>query len=374
MIIGIDASRANKSNKTGVEWYSYHLIQALKKIDQENRYFLYTNSVLTGELARCPSNFHQALLKWPPVRLWTLIRLSWAMKFGRHKPHVLFVPAHTIPLLRPVKTAVTVHDIGFVRFPELYKWTDKIYHKWSTRYIKKHADQIITISNFSKQELQEVYQIPAEKIKVIHIGYNQQVYRQIDNQDLAEQVKSKYQIHQTYFMFTGRLEAKKNIGGLIESFSQYKEKHADDQHLLVLVGKPGYGFEAAKALIEKYQLDGWVKCLDYIPQEDLAVLLNQADLFIFPSLYEGFGIPILEAMACGTPVVCSNTTALPEVAGDAAIKFNPEKIEAIVKAIETVIYSPEIKAALVAKGLEQCQKFSWEKCARETLEVLVEPS
>ena len=156
MIIGIDASRANKDKKTGVEWYSYHLIEQFKKIDKENRYFLYTDKPLKGDLAKCPDNFEEKILKWPLPRFWTLGRLSWEMLFGK-KPDVLFVPAHTIPLFNPKRVVVTVHDIGFEHFPELYKWADKLYHRLTIRFIKRFADKIITVSRYSKHDISEFY-------------------------------------------------------------------------------------------------------------------------------------------------------------------------------------------------------------------------
>lgn len=370
MIIGIDASRANKKNKTGVEWYSFHLIEQMKKIDSENQYFLYTNNPLEQALKQGPSNFQEVRLKWLPKYLWTLARLSYEMKFGKHKCNLLFVPAHTIPLLNPKKVVVTVHDIGFERYPHLYKWIQRAYHKFTIRFIKKFATKIITVSKFSKQELIEVYKIPAEKIKVVYNGYDSNVYKRLDKQgNEQDQLKEKYQISAPYFMFTGRLEAKKNIASLVEAFGLFKQQNLQDKHQLVLVGAKGYGFDQVEENIKKYQLHNEVVHIDWLSAVENAWLLNNADLFVFPSNYEGFGIPVLEAMACGCPVICSNTTSLPEVAGQAAIMFNPKKPMAIVKAMQTVIDNPDVCSALVQKGFEQVQKFSWQKCAHETLQV-----
>ena len=370
MIIGIDASRANKPIKTGVEWYSYYLIETLKKIDKKNQYFLYTNKKLESRLAECPENFKEKVLKWLPVRFWTLIRLSWEMKFGKNKPDLLFVPAHTIPLAVPKKSVVTVHDVGFERYPELYQWADKFYHRWSIKFIKRNVTKILTISEFSKQEIMHFYNIPAEKIIVVPIAFDNQVYRVLEKKgDEQVTINDRYGINGPYFMFVGRIEAKKNIPNLIKAFGEFRKNNPNDEHKLVLIGKTGYAFEEVEENIFQYKLEPWVKILPYLPTEEVVFLLNNAKLFIFPSNYEGFGMPVLEAMACGCPVICSNTTALPEVAGEAAIKFNPQKIEAMAKAIETVVNNPQIGAALVGKGFEQIKKYSWEKCARETLEV-----
>jgi glycosyltransferase involved in cell wall biosynthesis len=369
MIIGIDASRANNPIKTGVEWYSYHLIQEFKKIDRQNQYFLYTNKKLEPALVLGPENFHEKLLKWLPVRMWTLIRLSWEMKFGKNKPDLLFIPAHTIPLWNPSKVVVTVHDIGFERFPELYQWADKFYHRWTIKFIKKHATKIITISEFSKKEISDFYKIPAEKIEVVHCGYDHNVYRRLDNETDWLSVKDQLKLNAPFFMFLGRLEAKKNTANLVKAFGEFKKAHPDDPHKLLLVGRRGFGFEEVEEAIYQYKLNDAVLELPWQESEVNAQLLNHADLFIFPSLYEGFGIPVLEAMACGCPVICSNTTSLPEVACEAAIKFNPLKIEAMVKAIETVAFNPEVKTALVERGFEQIKSFSWEKTAVKLKEI-----
>ncbi|NQT49929.1 glycosyltransferase family 4 protein [Candidatus Kuenenbacteria bacterium] len=362
MLIGIDASRANKPKKTGVEWYSYHLIEELKKIDKENHYFLYTDKPLQGNLANCPDNFEERVLKWWLPRFWTLGRLSWEMKFGKRIPDVLFVPAHTIPLLNPKKVVVTVHDIGFEHFPKLYHWADKLYHRFTIRFIKKHADQIITVSNYSKEDICQFYKIAEDKVKVILNGFNNKQYKPIENLEKK--------IDQPYMLFIGRLEEKKNTARLVEAFGKFKQKNPDDKHKLVLIGKKGFGFEKVEENINKYNLQNQVVFPGWVEDKELPIWLNGADLFIFPSLFEGFGIPVLEAMATGCPVICSKTTSLPEVAGEAALMFNPENVDEIVSRIEQVLLNPEVQESLKIKGFSHVKNFSWEKCAIETLEII----
>jgi len=372
MLIGIDASRANRPVKTGVEWYSHHLIEQFKKIDSDNRYFLYTQKHLEGDLAVLPLNFKQKILKWLPIRFWTLIRLSFEMKYGKEVPELLFVPAHTIPLFNPGKVVVTVHDIGFERHPEFYHWADKLYHRWTIKFIKKNATKIITVSEFSKKEIIEIYGIPEDRIIVTPISYDKETYKVLDIEKsvLDKKILDKYKIKDPYFMFVGRLEKKKNIDGLINAFLQYKEAHPDDKHKLVLVGTRGLTFNEMEATLEMQNKTKDIIYLEYVKDSnDVAMLINGADLYIFPSRYEGFGIPALEAMACGCPLICSNTASLPEVVGQAAIMFNPENTDAIVKAIETVVQNPEVREALVQAGLERVKEFSWERCARQTLEI-----
>lgn len=367
MIIGIDASRANKKNKTGVEWYSYHLIEEFKKLDKENHYFLYTDKPLEGDLAKCPSNFEEVILKWPLPRFWTLGRLSLEMKFGKKKPDVLFVPAHTTPLLTPKETVVTVHDIGFEHYPELYSWADKLYHRFSIQVIKRKVDRIITISKYSRDDIVNFYNIAKHKVKIVANGYDNKRYKQLE---VSDSDLSKHKIPEKFILFIGRLEAKKNTASLVEAFAQFLEKNPDSTHKLVLVGKQGYGFEKVVEIIEKYNIQDKVIMPGWLDDEDLPKLLNKASLFVFPSLFEGFGIPVLEAMACGCPVICSNTTSLPEAAGEAALMFDPTNLDDIVARMEQVLLNPEVSESLREKGLNRVKDFSWEKCALETLDVI----
>lgn len=365
MKIGIDASRANKQKKTGVEWYSYHLIEEFKKIDSENQYFLYTNEPLRGALGICPRNFQECVLKWPIPRSWTIGRLSWEMKFGKNIPDVLFVPAHTLPLLNPKRSVVTIHDIGFEHFPEAYHWADKLYHKLTIQIIKRAATKIIAVSHFTKEDIVKTYKIPQEKIVVVLNGYDEDKYKVLP--ESKNVLKEKYQIDSSYILFVGRLELKKNIPRLVEAFGRFKLKYPEDKHKLVLVGTKGLTFPLVEEQIKKFNLENEIVFPGWVGSDDLPIFHNNADLFVFPSLFEGFGIPVLEAMACGCPVICSNTTSLPEVTGEAALMFDPLKIEEIVARMEQVLFNPEVSDSLRIKGLERVKQFSWKKCAEETL-------
>lgn len=368
MLIGIDASRANKLQKTGVEWYSYHLIEQFKKMDQEDRFFLYTNEPLRGPLAVKPRNFEEKVLNWPIPKTWTLSRLSYEMKFAKEIPDVLFVPAHTIPLLNPRRSVVTIHDIGFEHFKEGYKFADRFYHKFIIHFIKRFASRIITVSNFCKDDIVKTYGIPAEKISVVHNGFDNLNYRFIEN--AKEKLKEKYKIDFPFVNFVGRLELKKNTPRLVEAFGVFKQKHPENKHKLILIGRKGFCFEAVEQKIREYSLNQDVVFPGYVVEEDMPLFHSASDLFIFPSLFEGFGIPVLEAMACRVPVICSNTTSLPEVAGEAALQFDPQNITQMVARMEQVLFNPEVSESLRIKGIERAKLFSWEKCARETLKIV----
>ncbi len=381
MIIGIDASRANKPQKTGVEWYSYHLIEEFKKMAPRHQYFLYTNQSLTGALAQCPSNFKEIRLKWPIPRSWTIGRLSWEMKFGKYRPDVLFVPAHTLPLLNPKKSVVTIHDIGFEHFPAAYHWADKLYHKLIIQIIKRSATTIITPSQFTKDDIIRTYGLAPEKISVVHNGYDSTHYRQFTPEERVtarQTLKDKYHLDTPFILFIGRLELKKNIPRLVAAFAQFKARRPAATHKLVLIGAPGLTFHLVAKQIKKFKLEKDIIMPGWVGDDDLPIFLNAAELFVFPSLFEGFGIPVLEAMACGCPVICSNTTSLPEVAGDSALMFDPADTEAITGAMESLLVASASdpaaaenpRQALITRGLTRAQQFSWAKTARQILTIL----
>jgi len=245
ILIGIDASRANKIKKTGTEWYSYHLIQELKKIAPQYRdagFILYSAEPLRGDLGILPRNWESRVLAWSPKRFWTQIRLSWEM--WRRPPDILFIPAHTIPIIHPKKVVTTVHDLGFINFPKAYGWLEKIYHKFALNFAVKNATKIITVSEFTKNELIKYTKIIPEKVAVVYNSHDSERYKIISDKSAVEKVLEKYKINSPYLLYIGRLEGKKNTPGLVQAFSILKNKHESLRDLkLVLVGSRGFGYE-----------------------------------------------------------------------------------------------------------------------------------
>lgn len=368
MLIAIDASRANKENKTGVEWYSYHIINELKKIIPDtDRVILYTNEKLTGQLGNLPANWREKDLFWPPKYLWTQIRLWWELFLN--PPDVLFVPAHTIsflPLRKKVKVAVNVHDVGFRRFPQLYKPIQVLYHDLTMKRIKRRADSIITISDFSQREIIDLYGVKPEKLAVVHLAYDRSAYCQVgDNDDTA---LSGYKIKKPYVLYVGRLEKKKNIGNLVSAFVLAKMKHPDLK--LVLSGIVGNDFSAIKDIISKNKLEKEIIITGYVPEKDLPALFRQAEAFMFVTLYEGFGLPIIQAMACGTPVIISNQDPHREVAGEAAALADSKDIKDIYSQLDKILSDPQYKAGLIEAGLKRARNFSWRQSAEQVFEII----
>lgn len=368
MTIGIDASRANKQNKTGVEWYSYYLIQELKKITPDDiQVILYANKKLTSGLENCPKNFKAKILAWLPIYLWTQIRLWWELI--SNPPNTLFVPAHTIPFLpirKKTRVYVTVHDVGFKRYPNLYKKIQYYYHDLTMRVIRRRADKIITISDFSKSEIIDLYKVDANQIIVIPLGYDKDKYNisVLANKNILD----KYKIIQPYVLYIGRLEKKKNIGNMVKAMAYAKVSNPDLK--LVLAGNAGNDYEAIKNIITSSKLESEIILPGYIAEDDLPTVMKMAEIFLFPTLYEGFGLPILQAMAVGTPVVTSDIEPHREVAGGAAALANPYNPENIAKEINKIIKDKEFAAELKNRCLKRVSEFSWTETAIKTLAVI----
>jgi len=420
MLIAIDASRANIRHKTGPEWYSFYLIRYLAKLDKENEYILYSNKPLKGDLIdltrecsqisskegkieidskgyqkiKSPyNNFRAKILKWPFKYFWTQGRMSLEMVFNR--PDVLFVPAHVLPIIHPKKSIVTIHDIGyecpvcsllegkmgpfnprrkhfldyFVKILTFgkYQVNTHDYLRWSTEYAVKHAKKIIVTSSYTKSDLNKKFKHLPDKISVIHNGYNTCLYNKEDDKEKVDRIKLKYGIEGEYLFYIGRIERKKNIPILIEAYAILKERLNNFNHKLVLVGDASFGYDEINYAIREFDLVDDVIMPGWVEEVDVPFLFRGADIFVFPSSYEGFGLPLLQAMAVGVPIVASDVTSIPEVVKDAALLCNPQYALSVSDSLAKVIGNKELRGSLVKKGFERVKEFSWEKTARETL-------
>jgi glycosyltransferase involved in cell wall biosynthesis len=355
MLIGIDASRAFQKNKTGIEEYSFQVLKYLRNYLGEHQVILYLDPRVNKKEYigfDLPKNWKIKFLRAPIF--WTQIRLSLEMIFN--PVDALFVPAHTVPLIHPKNTIVTIHGLEYEFCPQAYAFWGRFYMRWSIRNSCRWAKKIIAVSGNTKKDLQKFYGVPEGKIGVIHEGYeNKNTYS-----------KLKYKI----LLFVGRLEERKNICGIIDAFGVLKEKYGID-HKLVLVGKFGYGEEGIRNKIEncKYKKD--IILPGYVPDKEKFELLENADVFMFPTFYEGFGLPILEAQSAGTPVVTSDISSMPEVAGEGAALVDPNDTNAIAEAVNKFISDESYKNDIIEKGLENVKRFSWDKCAEEIAELLL---
>lgn len=362
MIIGIDASRAAYPQRTGTENYSLFLIRALVDLDTEHRFRLYFNLAPQDGLFAA----ERAELRTIPFpRLWTHVRLS--LEMATCRPDVLFVPAHVLPLIHPQNSVVTVHDLGYICYPEAHTSWDRRYLRWATQYNARCARCVIADSQATKRDLVEYCGTAADKIQVIYPGYDR-AFAAVHDLSCLEAVRRRYGLPDAYAIHVGTLHPRKNLTTLLDAFAVVAPQHGDLH--LALVGKRGWLYEPLFAQVQRLGLEDRVHFTGYVPHDELPALLTAARLFLLPSLYEGFGLPVLEAMACGTPVICSNVSSLPEVVGDAAILVDPRDLSAWIEALERVLDDERLRATLARKGLRQVARFSWEQCAEQTLAVL----
>jgi len=363
MLIGIDASRAAAVERTGTENYSLFLIRALLQLDRNNRYRLYFNQPPAPGLFATVENAEIRTMPFP--RLWTHVRLSWEM--ATKPPDVLFVPAHVLPLVHPRRSVVTVHDLGYLYYPQAHTRWARWYLQWATCYNARAAAHVIADSQATKRDLIEHCHAPPDKVTVVYPGYDVSFAPARDSARLAA-VRERHQIPGTYVIYVGTLQPRKNLARLLDAFAVLSEQTSAVH--LVIAGRKGWLYEPLFARVHQLGLEERVHFTGYVPQEDLPALIAGARAFVLPSLYEGFGLPVLEAMACGTAVICSNASSLPEVAGDAAIMVNPHDTGQLVHALHRILDDDQLRRELAQKGLRQVKRFSWQKCAQQTMEVL----
>ncbi|EKD75907.1 MAG: glycosyl transferase, group 1 [uncultured bacterium] len=383
--LGIDASRANVRQRTGTEWYCFHLLQELVRLIPLDQYqvTIYVKAPLVEDLRTLAEHWQVRVLRWPPRLLWTQLRLSLAMLRKSRRPDLLFIPAHTIPLIHPQQTVYVAHDLGFEREPQLYANTyiggrimniiirlltfgkygtsELDYHRWSMRFAVKKAAKIIAISQFTKTELQHFYSVPNERVAVIYNGYNKPA---------AEKDATAPAPERDLFLYIGRIEHKKNILNLLEAYAQFITTNST-QNKLCLIGQFGFGQAEIMQKISELKLTNKIILPGYVLQTELAQYWKRAIAFVFPTNYEGFGIPILEAMSAGVVVACSDIAPLREVGGNACVYFNQQSPRAICSALQNISkLSNTERAQYIAAGQQRASQFSWKRCADETWQVL----
>ncbi len=356
--IGIDASRMARTRRTGTEQYTARLLEALVRLPTAHHLTLYFNRRPVAPLV-WPA--HVAVREMPFPRLWTHLRLSWEMV--RRPPDLLFVPAHVLPLVRPRRTVVTVHDLGYLYFPQAHPPLRRLELHLSTLWNVRVADRVIAVSRATKDDLVRRYHVSAERVRVVYHGVEERFRPTSD-----PAIPSRYGLPPRYLLYLGALHPRKNLERLLEAYAGLPE----DTPPLVLAGPRGWYFERISAAISSLGLGRRVLLPGYIADEDVPALLSAAVALVYPSLYEGFGLPALEAMACGTPVIVSGTSSLPEVVGEAGLLVDPLSVEGLRAAMARLLADERLRAELGRQGRRRAGLFTWECCARETLKVLEE--
>jgi len=367
MIIGLDASRAVKAQRTGTETYALELIKQFARLaSAQHRLRLYTPQPPPHD--HWPESPYIETRLIPAPRLWTHGRLAWELH--RQPPNVLFVPSHVLPIYCPVPAIVTVHDLGYRHYPDAHGRFQRWYLNWTTRRHSRVANHIIADSYATQADLIRYYQADPRRITVVHLGRDEKLQR-ADNLAIAA-MKAQYQLTGDYLLYLGTLQPRKNLLRLLAAF-QHVIMALDNSSLqLVIAGSKGWLYEPILAEVARLGLSERVIFTGYVTTEAKAALLSGALAYLFPSLYEGFGLPILEAMACGTPVLTSNNSSLPEVAGDAAIMVNPHHTAEIAAGIIALVTNPLLRHELITKGYQQVNRFSWECTAQQIWEILLD--
>ena len=346
--------------RVGSAEFAFRLIKEFAK-EKSHNFFIYTPVEPSKVLPRETNSFKYIVFK--SKKLWTMLGLSKKIYKDKNNLDVFFSPTHYLPLFSVVPSVVSIFDLSYLKYPELFKKKDLYQLKIWGRYSIKRAKAVITISESSKNAIIEEYKLASDKVHVVYPGIKELINnREINMTDLQK----KYGIKKNFILFVGTIQPRKNIARMVEAISQIPELE------LIVVGKKGWQYEGILDSPRKFGVENRVKFLEFVPDEELSELYKNAICFVLPSLYEGFGLPILEAMKYGCPVVTSNTSSLPEAGGDAALYFDPEDSSDIAEKIKKLLSDDKLREDMIEKGYKQAKKFSWEKAAKETLHVLKE--
>lgn len=370
MLIGIDASRVNIAHRTGTENYSFNVVKALTALGEGQHFRLYFRKFPLNSFVCDLTNNHPHVevreMGWPV--LWTQGAI--ALELLTNPVDVMFVSAHTMPVVRwpRQKFVVVIHGLEYMYMEEYQKFPQSLYLTKSTEFVAKYADHIVVPSEFTKKSLLEHgWGATEERITVIPEGVDTSHFK-VATADEIERVRSEYVLERPYLFFISSIQPRKNVLGLLEAFALVHKQF--ELHELVLAGGHGWKFEEVLKKIDDLGLRRHVKILGRVPDEDVPALFSGADASVYPSFVEGFGLPVLESMACGTPVICSNTGALPEVAGDAAVQVDPHNSELIAEGMKKILSDASFHAELKRKGFEQIKKFTWDSTGEGVMEVL----
>lgn len=355
--LAVDASRMVADQRTGTEHYSGQIIGALASINDRPPVTLYTRADhptprVVGTLTK----------SFGPRRLWTHIGLSRAMY--QDKPDALFVPSHVVPVIHPPATVVTVHDLGYIIEPESHPRRQRLMLQSTTQWNVRAARRIIAISGQTHDDLVSHYGVNPEKIRVVHHGLDHDRFKPLPPEATAP-IIAKHNITPPYLLFVSTVQPRKNLTRLIQAF----ESLDDSQLSLVIAGKSGWLSEPIEKRIHESPAASRMRRIGHVTDDDLPALYSAAEAFTFPSLYEGFGMGVVEAMACGAPVVTSNGSSLAEVAGNAAILVDPRDVGSIAAGIREA-REPTTKQRLRRLGINRAMDFTWERSAAETLAVI----
>jgi glycosyltransferase involved in cell wall biosynthesis len=377
MRIGIDARFLTHPQKGGFKTYTENLVTALACVDDRNQYILYLDREpeQSTRIPQQPNFAYKVLKQLPGIGMPWREQVGISLQTSRDRIDLLHSPCLTAPLTHACPLVMTIHDTIWL-FPQKYSQSDIFSLHWKLmqwyqitipRIASRHASAILTVSQLSKDDIVRHLGIDPAFIHVTH-GAVSSTFQPVDDPGRAGSLRTKYGLNTKYIFGIGSADPRKNIETLVNSYALLPESLRAEYHLAIMWTAPVLA-EAISKRIDDLGIGRFVHFLYQVPNEDLVFLYNEASLFVFPSLYEGFGLPVLEAMACGTPVVAANTSSIPEVAGDAALLVEARDAKGIAGAMERVLSDERLASGMVQKGLKRNSMFSWEKCARETIMV-----
>lgn len=367
MRIGIDATGL-PANPVGAGKYTIELVRSLSRIITGDEVFVFVQHeklpllgfienerihlVLTNDVA--PS----MRLIWEQVSLPRLVH--------RYRLDILHSPHYTMPLACPCRTIVTFHDMTFFLFPEFHVRAKRFLFPFFIRASAYRANHLIAVSESTRQDAIRILDLPCEKISTILEGVDPE-FRPICDESALKSVRMRYGLPPHFVLFVGLLEPRKNLPVLMQAYRQIASQIPE--HHLVIVGRKGWMYEEVLSLVESLSLRQQVHFTGYVAPQDLPYVYNLADVFVYPSIYEGFGLPVLEAMACGTPVITSNVSSMSEIAANAAELVSPADQTALANVLLRLLYSPDRRQQLSELGLQRAKSLPWERTARETLDL-----
>ena len=362
MRVAIDT---RKIHDFGIGTYIRNLLRQLARIDRDTEYVLLCREADLGVAAQLGPNFRSVREPSPNYSLREQIHVPWVLR--RERPDVYHAPHYVLPIGVRCRSVVTIHDCIHLMFPQYLPNRAAYAYAQASMWTASHrSDRILTVSEASKRDILHLFNVRPEKIVVVYNAIDEH-FRTEPSEEHVARVRERYQLDHKFVLYVGNIKPHKNLVRLIEAFSQLRRDH-DDLKLLI-IGDEISKLPALRRAVHSLKLHKHVRFLGYLHDDTLSVLYRLASVFVFPSLYEGFGLPPLEAMASGTPVVTSNISSLPEVTGDAAVLVDPYDVDSIVDGMRRVLDDPALAAELSRRGLIRAREFSWERSVEKTLAV-----
>lgn len=365
MVVGIDGRPANARKRAGIGNYCYELLRAMVGVGEGVALRVYLAGPPLEGFPLGPDQAEIRMLR--PGRAWTLRRLSRELR--RDPPDVFLTTGIQVPLFCACPKVATVLDLAPMTFPKYFTWQRRIVGPLRARLAAHTADRLLAISEATKQDLVRLLGVPDERITVVHLAASA-AFRPCEDAATIQRVRDACGLPERYILYVGRLQPRKNIARLIQAFELLRQRWPDLPHKLILAGDKGWLYDDIYKAAQRSEARDFIEFLGFVEERDLPALISEADALVLVSLWEGFGLPVVEAMACGTAVVTSNCSSLPEVAGDAALTVDPYDVAAISRAIEAVVCDEGLRRDLEQRGLARARKFTWANTAETVMKAL----